>query len=1034
MSQSPFILVLGALCVLTPSLFAQPVRRYYTDEKLQAMRANLVDEAWARSQRDQILQRADRWAAYDDDRLRTLVIPPQVPRGYDIHNNGCPVHGVKANEKGLYKWDIDFDRPFKIRCPHGDEEYPSNDFAAFLATGMTDRSLLTGDYADDGWGWQHPDDAAGKPKYWFVAYYAHWSMRNFLMDAIESLGQAALVSEDSEKAQHYAHKASLLLWQLAVHYPDYLYTRQGREAKEHNASYDGKLWNMIWETRTPIYTSLCYDAVRPFLLEDQQLAAIAGLAPSEVDQLIRDRLLLHAAGEIVNSTGRIIGNYGMHQRALITLALVLDEKQKTPTSQQMIDWLLANPAPKSFAELGMRDALETLVHRDGVPHESGSYNNLFVRELTSLAADMVATGTNLFLHPRFRKLVTWQFDIVTAGEFTPAIGDSGDIFSRGRDWNDDVCAAALPYIDDPRLAWVARNRTRRAGDLLAMPPKLDLSKYPEEAPVIGDKPYLLPGHGLANLQQGAPGNWTASSLFFGSWTHHIHHDQLNLMIFAHGNCLLMDIGYPEQTDSFNHRRFGFMNNTIAHNTVTVDATKQNRGKGVLRGFEPNGFAQFSDAEIRGVYPNVSLYRRANLLIEAVPGQSYIFDVFHVRGGHRHDYAAYGTQAEVVCEPDLGPVRTEGTLAGADVPYEYFFDDDKLRGQKMGTVPASHYRGSGYQFLRNVQQAALNDVARFTWHLTEPKPGQPKRPWQGIALRAHILGDGEQLFSADGIVQDLAYMPESVRCFIRRREGENLTSRFMTVYEPFHAKPFIERVVPVIIEPEDGHAAAALVELADGSRHYVFHSLTPDQRYLLDGKLAVQGHAAVLDLDKDGQPRRAKLIGGRELRLGDFVLKGRGVMRTTITDIDYASGVVELADDVLRMDQPAGQAVCVAPSGFGDALTLRKVLSARKFSIGDEDTFTAGGTVQRVIDGQNAFDASVSNMHARPGMMVLNAMRQPVGRLRETSGPQWRLDRDGAPLTMADFPTAEADSGPRFLVTMAAVGDAVEVVDVAVLGE
>ncbi|NUQ65304.1 MAG: hypothetical protein HUU20_22790, partial [Pirellulales bacterium] len=121
-------------------------RQYYTPARLQTMRENIARHPWARDRRAAILADAQRWAKYDDAQLRLMVVPPQVPRCYDIHNLGCPVHGVKANEKGLYQWGIDLDRPYKIKCPAGGEEYPSNDFAAFLASGMKDRSLLTGDY------------------------------------------------------------------------------------------------------------------------------------------------------------------------------------------------------------------------------------------------------------------------------------------------------------------------------------------------------------------------------------------------------------------------------------------------------------------------------------------------------------------------------------------------------------------------------------------------------------------------------------------------------------------------------------------------------------------------------------------------------------------------------------------------------------------------------------------------------------------------------------------------------------------------
>ncbi len=93
------------------------------------------------------------------------------------------------------------------------------------------------------------------------------------------------------------------------------------------------------------------------------------------------------------------------------------------------------------------------------------------------------------------------------------------------------------------------------------------------------------------------------------------------MLFAHDNALLTDIGYPEQTDAFNYRLFGYFTNTIAHNTVTVDGAMQSRGPGVLHAFSTHGFAQVVDASCEGAYPGqVSLYRRVNVLVQVTPDQ------------------------------------------------------------------------------------------------------------------------------------------------------------------------------------------------------------------------------------------------------------------------------------------------------------------------------------------------------------------------------------------------------------------------------
>ena len=114
---------------------ASGMRTYYTDARMEVVRHNLEHYDWAREHRSGILEKAEHWAGYDDAKLRTLVSPPQVPRGYQVHNDGCPVHGVKVHEQGLYRWIIDFDRPYKVTCPVGGETYPSNDFEAFSGHG-----------------------------------------------------------------------------------------------------------------------------------------------------------------------------------------------------------------------------------------------------------------------------------------------------------------------------------------------------------------------------------------------------------------------------------------------------------------------------------------------------------------------------------------------------------------------------------------------------------------------------------------------------------------------------------------------------------------------------------------------------------------------------------------------------------------------------------------------------------------------------------------------------------------------------------
>ena len=1004
---------------------AELQRNYYTPERLAVMASNIEKYPWARSQRDAMVAAGEKWAAYDDEKLLSMIIPPQVPRAYDVHSFGCPVHGVAANAGGLYKWAISLDKPWKITCPAGGEEYPSNDFGAYLASGMKDRSLLTGEYADDGWGWNKPGD---ETNYWFVAYYAHWLMSRFTMPAIEALGNAAIVCEDAEQAQVYAHKCALMLWKLAEYYPDYEYKSQSREAKEHNPDYNGKWTNMIWEVWTPNATAYAYDAVRPLLAGDAELLARTGMGAEQLDEYIRDRLLREAATCTIDGSHRIAANYGTHQQSLLRLAAVLRDSEKSPTSDEMLEYIIANPNPVTMADVGIQDALVSLVYRDGIPLESIGYNYGWVYSLAAIASSLIELDINFFEDTRFQKLLTWPFDVMLCGKFVPPLGDTGDMFAAGSALSPTAALPAAPHFPDPRVVKVARTNPA-AGNALFSPPAGDaLDALPATDDVQwGVNSHIFPAYGLASLQSGAIGTQTSSALFYGNYPGHVHYDQLNMLLFSQGNAMLTDIGYPEQTDSRNHKRYAFFENTVAHNTVVVDSHKQTRGPGTLHAYQPTGFAQVVDASCEGAYSGtVSLYRRANVLVELSPTQSYLFDAFYVDGGKQHDYSALGAPAETSCTPPLGPVQEKGTLAGEDVPQEHFYDDERFAAKPLGTMSYGGYRGSGFQFLFNVRRANLDGPAVFEWKLKQPGEGETQYNWQGIGLRAHLLLDNEEVIAADAKPQTYTRMPDTIQYMLRRRvapEGQELRTRFVTVYEPYTNETFINRVVPIAPKPDDGNAVAARIELADGGVDYVFHSIAPEQTYTLEDGIIVAGEAACFGYDAQGAIYKGMLLNGTRLTAGELTLESPGQRKSTIVSVDYSTGTIEIADPLLAEPFVAGQQAIIAPDTFADSVTMREVIDATHLSIGDEDLRVASGPINELLPEQSRITTKVSIPHIQDGMTVLNGLLQPQGRI--TSGDRITIDRTGyGPLSAEAFPPGADGSHPRFTVVMAAPGDTI----------
>ena len=112
----------------------------------------------------------------------------------------------------MYSWIIDETKPFKLQCPECKTVFPDNDYTAYLQSGLKDKSLLTGKCVDDGRGWKDGD----KPgKYWFVAYYNHWTLKRRIEKLLPQLANAYARTGDPA----FAERALVMLDKLAEYYP-----------------------------------------------------------------------------------------------------------------------------------------------------------------------------------------------------------------------------------------------------------------------------------------------------------------------------------------------------------------------------------------------------------------------------------------------------------------------------------------------------------------------------------------------------------------------------------------------------------------------------------------------------------------------------------------------------------------------------------------------------------------------------------------------------------------------------------------------
>jgi len=1021
----------GLLCTLIlltgiRTMAAEAERQYYTESVIRTAVENIERHDWAKKERDRIVAEADKWLNYDDATLRLLVTPPEIPRAVVAHVKGAPVMGEELNKIGRYSWIISFDRPYKVKSPVDGAIYPSNDFLAYYRSGLdergvfhpdrADRSLLTGPYPDDGWGCKV--EGFEKP-FWFVGVYAHWSVVRLLLPAIENLSKAYLLTDDPR----YAHACAVLLWQLADYYPRYRYEMQSRYAKEVQPHYLGRLLYHTWESLYTCHTvPPAYDAVKPAIEHDRALMELTGQTPEEIRRYIEERILRTMARDITDGSGRIQGNYGMHQVSLLRIAAVLKGRPGNPSSHDMVAWVLRNPNPGNYAQLGLEDALNNLLHRDGFPFENPGYNTMWVREISQIVSALEPEErARLLAMPRFRKLFTWPIRMAVAGKWVPSHGDGGHIWQGLIGWGNRVMEPAFRFYRDPIFARaLAQSGVKATTDLfseyLGDAIEAAAARLPGK---LGTRSELLPGAGFASLQTTNDGNTFGLAALYGYYRAHRHYDLLNIDLYAlwndgWGYALLPDLGYPETADSYDPRRFGFLSHTVCHNTVMIDARRQEIAGGRLHLYEVGPFVKALEMSAESAYPGrAHLYRRTLLLVEVAPDKAYVLDIFRVRGGAQHDWIIHGTDAEFTSDPALPPARQTGTLAGPDVGYGEFYDDRRYADDNKAHVPYYLYKGSGFQWLFNVQEAALRQQQVVQWQRGK------------VILRCHFLDahpepGTETVFACDGIPQRRKPYPDSIKFVLRRRTGENLESIYVTLFEMCSEKPFVEsvRLLPVAHGPD---MPVAVEVVADGKRQVILSRLENGRTALADGAVALNARAAVLEWSGDALRRAWVLDDAGSTGLPFEPARAVGAI---VKGVDYDGGRVTLDGAVLPPSVPENTWAVVESEHHASAVPVVRVIDGTSFSVGDDDLYEGLVHVQ-LAKGREIRYVPRHGEWLQTGMSVVNEAGAVVGRLSAVT-PGYKADPGKATLsrgvTLDDFPDADGDGRRSCRVCVIGPGD------------
>jgi len=879
----------------------------YTAEKIRQARENIKKYDWAKKMRNVAVSVADSYLKLGNDYLWSLITSQALPRSYAVNQDmGSPVTGKGIDTFGQFPYKIDpVARPWKIIDPSSGYQFPTNDFAAYYKSGLNasgkfdpgradKRYLVNKLYpekgatwgVDDGYGWV--DDQGNR--FTFIAYYNHELWNDFIFKVLINLRDAYLYTGN----QKYADAGIIMLDRIADLYPEMDTSAFKWEDGYRNSSTitdRGKILGSIMESEFIRDIISCYDAFFPAI--DNKQANYVRYLSKQAKRYKLGPMKQSADGVKTNieyglirqiypavKNAQITGNFGMPQSALTMAAVVLDEPGTTEEWLRFVFQTGGLVRTKEKTEVtggGVLSVLMDQVDTDGYGNEgSPHYNVTWLANLKVIADILEGYDRNpfgdLYDNVKFKKMLSSFIDLTMVGKYTPQIGDSGSVGSTGLVLRKDVLLKGFEKYKDPKLAQAlyfvnGNSFSGIHGTIFSA----DLEKTVREMKeVIRKSGQLqlnglnLTGYGFAALRDGKT---TASHtgqdkqrdiwMYYGrNGESHPHKDTLNIGVHAFGLDLAPDMGYVTFADP-NVLRYNWESNTISHNTVVVDRAKQ-EGKswvGVPLHFHRSSRVQWIDVKASNVYPQTSLYRRTTAMIQVDDTNSYGIDFFRVQGGNDHVFSFHGAEANVTTEGLRLEKQNKGTYAGDGVSYA---DSD-----------INKTSNSGFNYLYNVERD--NDpAAKFSvdWQVFDTRKVLPAP--ENIHLRLTMLGDVQDVALADGDPpQNKIGNPRRLKFLVAHRAGDNLSSVFTSVIEPYRNKRFIQSIDSVEVT-QDGRtvpgdeARAVKVTLTNGRVDYIISSTNTDQEYTIAGGIRFKGSFGVYS-ERSGEPEYGYVSDG--IRIG-----------------------------------------------------------------------------------------------------------------------------------------------------------------------
>ncbi len=388
---------------------------------------------------------------------------------------------------------------------------------------------------------------------------------------------------------------------------------------------------------------------------------------------------------------------------------------------------------------------------------------------------------------------------------------------------------------------------------------------------------IYPAWMTAILRHGSGANASVLAMPFNPPGGHRHTDNLALYYVDSGRTILGDHGYVGDMPVN-----GWIHNTLSHNLVVVDDAEQ-----IHRGDTPrvprlhmaatSPYVSVVEASTNA-YPQCADYRRLVALFKGPDAQTFVVDVFRVRGGSRH---ACRLSSDIATSD-----AADGTLAfeGLDMPDEAPLPD------VGNSIESADIFG-----LRDVRAA---ESPPANWQAVWGESGRSYRLWMLSQVDAVEASNGPGQTTRGNAGRRLRYV-DAVRV------GDGLESTFVAVHEPSgpNDAPTIRAVTRLEVPAQAGPDAVAVRIDAAWGIYYVFTAFEEEAE--LDG-IRFQGAFGVVH-QKDADPDWLLGLGASTLAQGNSGFVGQPAR--------WSSTVAGSADYSIEAVTPPPDGWSIAPEGF-----------------------------------------------------------------------------------------------------------------------